>query len=414
MSVCSVSVSLCFGLSCFSFEEQFVQILTGVESHGAAFFLFYVSTYFLTIFNLYLTTLQNFENAKAHSFFSIFHAVLLGALNVALGFALKNYSGLVYASLVSSFVVSALCTVYFRNHFRNGMSFALLKESFFYGAQSLPKSFTGFIGKFFDKYMLNNTLSLQAVGIYNIGQSLGNASFALMNAIWSSFQPLCYRSVFDQGDKASGTVGRLFSYFLFVTACPLLMFLLFSPEIVRIIAPPTYLPAVDVIVIVLCAISTNIFGMYIGVQFAYAKKPVLIFPITVVGTGVNVGLNIILVPNHGLMGASLAFLGSYFTVNALLTLIGQRLYKIKYEWGLVLSVYLIFALSAVSVIFLRAMDVSYPSQLVFKLALLGCLFVAGSHWKVATIDTLRKTINLLLSKKAENVKFGPLEQGESH
>ncbi|MBK8574363.1 MAG: oligosaccharide flippase family protein [Elusimicrobia bacterium] len=392
----------------FFCRNSLSRMLIGDEGYGKIFFIYYISLFLLTIFNVYLTTLQNFENAKTHSFFSIFHAVFLSALNVLLCLALKNYTALVYASLISSFVASTLGTLYFMKHFKKSLSLAMLKESLLFGVQSIPKSFTGFVGKFFDKFMLNKSLTLQAVGVYNIGQSLGNASFSFMNAIWSSFQPPCYRQVFDQGEKASGPVGRLFSYFLFTTSCPLLAFLLFSPEIIRLLAPPTYRPAVDVIMIVLCAMSTNIFGMFVGVQFAYMKRPLYIFFVTIVGTLVNVGMNILLVPRYGLMGASVAMLGSYVTINALLTVMGQFLYKIRFEWGFVFCVYAIFMLSTASGILMRAMDASYASQLFLKIVLLSCLFFAGYHWKVATPDTLRKIVRLLKSKNSTDLNLGAI------
>ena len=405
---CMIFLYLSLGVSAFPIfllRNSLSKASVGSDGYGEVFFLYYVSMYFLTIFNLYLTTFQNFENAKAHSFFSILHAVLLGTLNVVLSLKFKSYTGLACASVVSSFVVSTLCTVYFFNQFRKRVSFPMLKESLLYGVQSIPKSFTGFIGKFFDKYMLNKSLALQAVGVYNIGQNIGNASFSLMNAIWSSFQPLCYRQVFDQGEKASVTVGRLFSYFLFAASFPLLAFLLFSPEIIRLLAPPAYWPAVDVIMIVICAMATNIFGMFVGVQFAYAQKPFYIFLISVGGTLTNVGMNALMIPRFGLMGASLAMLGSYVFINAFLTITGQFLYKIKFEWGFVFCVYVIFAVGTTSGIRMRVTDASYAIQLTLKIILLSGMFFAGHYWNVATLATARKVLRALKSNSARNINL---------
>src|SRR4030067_498097 len=89
----------------------------------------------------------------------------------------------------------------------------ILFENIKYGLQIIPKSFTSFINRFFDKYMLNNMLSLSAVGVFNIGQTIGNAMFFLMNTVWSSFQPVLYREVFDKGKDGSVCVGRLFPHF---------------------------------------------------------------------------------------------------------------------------------------------------------------------------------------------------------
>lgn len=384
----------------YLFRHALSRWLIGDAGHGDVVFVYYASTIFLTTMGVYLTILQNFENARMHSFVTLLQAGLSGALNVALCAAFRDYRGLMYAALISSFAVSAFCTIYFLPHFRWSFSAGMLKESLAYGAQGLPKSITSFFDRFVDKYLLNRAFALQAVGVYNIGLSLGHGMVSFMNAIWSSFQPVCYREAFDRGAEASGTVGRLFSHFLFATAFPLLLFLLFSPELIRLLAPPEYGAAVDVLAVVLCAMATQIFGMFVGLQYAYAKRPLYIFFSTTVGTAVNVGLNLLLIPRWGLLGAASALFLSYATTNGLLTAVGQTLYRIRYEWAFIACVYALVVASAAAGIWLRAQEAPYAGQLLFKLGALALLLLAGARWKVATAEKARKIAALFQRPRA--------------
>ncbi len=57
------------------------------------------------------------------------------------------------------------------------------------------------------------------------------------------------------------------------------------------------------------------------------------FPATAVAVAVNVALNLLLVPDHGIIGAGVALLVSYAVVVALMHAITRRLFYVPYEWG---------------------------------------------------------------------------------
>ena len=56
-------------------------------------------------------------------------------------------------------------------------------------------------------------------------------------------------------------------------------------------------------------------------------------PATIAGTVVNVVLNLILIPSHGIVGAGIALVASYAVVLALMYVLTQRLFPVPYEWG---------------------------------------------------------------------------------
>jgi O-antigen/teichoic acid export membrane protein len=171
------------------------------------------------------------------------------------------------------------------------------------------------------------------------------------------------------------------------------LIVLFASEIVYIIAPPEYYGAMSVVVILSAGATTQIFGRYTSVQYAYTKKPFWIFPTTVVGTLFNVGVNILLIPRYGLVGAAFATVASTTIVNILLTLIGQKLYRIKYEWGIIAMLMgtvvltMLFMLSSTS--YNLSLYVVYSIKMIF----ISIFILLGIRAGIITKHSVRKGYN---------------------
>ncbi|HAZ10630.1 MAG TPA: hypothetical protein DCY56_05955 [Candidatus Omnitrophica bacterium] len=370
------------------------------NTYGMAIFITYIAAYLGQIVNFYLSQYQNMEKAKLNAFFATMLAVCSAVSNILLVWYFKmSYMGLIYGLLISTSIVCLTLLFYFNKNMKVVFSMRILLENIRYGLQVLTKSLTGVVNKFFDKYMLNNMISISAVGIFNIGQTIGNSLFFLMNTVWSSLQPVCYREVFDRGDKASVSVGRLFTIFSYAALIPLFLLILFAEELVSIIAPASYHAAIDVIVIICSAMATQVFGMYAGVQYAYNKKAYLIFPITVLGVIANVGANIALIPRLGLIGASFSIVIYYLVTNGLLVFVGQKLYKIKYEWKTILVLFAVIMAATVSILVLRSKRPIGINLYMVKLSYLVLFVFIGLKAKIITKHSARKIINAFKIKR---------------
>jgi O-antigen/teichoic acid export membrane protein len=310
-----------------------------------------------------------------------------------------SYFGLLYGTLAGTVVAFLGAFFHFNRSLRPSFNGRMLLENIKYGLQLVPKTFTSFINRFFDKYMLSKMLSLSVVGVYNIGQTVGNTVFFLMSTSWRAFQPVVFREAFDKGEEGSAAIGRLFTIFSYLTLTPVLLLVLFAQEVIYVFAPPAYYRAIDVIIIILAGITTQVFGEFVSVQYAYSKKPFFVFPITVLGTIVNVVANIILIPRMGLIGAALSMVLSYFTINGLLALVGQRLYRIGYQLKEASSLFLTIAVAIVAVIFLRTAGFSFILVYTVKLLILILFIFNGISARVFTGDALGKIIRAFRSSQ---------------
>ncbi len=395
----------------FLFRDNISLLIFGKAVFGKVVFIAYVSSYFGCIVSFYLTIIQSMEKAKLFATFIIMQTVLTSLFNLLFVWALKlSYLGPLLSALTVNFFLLIIVAVIFNSGYKLRINLKLLAENILFGLQLAPKVLTGFVNRYFDKYLLNNMLSLSAVGVYNIGQNIGLIIFNLMAAIWNSFQPVFYKEIFDRGDAASKPVGRLFSIFLFLAMIPVIGTILFAREIVMVMAPPAYYAAIPVMIIIACAYASNIFGIFVGLQYAYTKKVYLLFPITIFGTLANVGANIILIPRFGLIGGALSFLVCYLILNFTLSFVGQRLYKVAYEWKHIIALYVLVFISAALILYLQKIDYPFLLLIPIKLALFAVFLLIGYQAGIVRRHRLEMVMKLFKRGGKVAEPINPIEQ----
>ncbi len=394
-------VSLIISTLIIFFFKDFISKLTiGNSKYGMAIFISFITAYLVQIINFYLLLYQNMEKATIHSIFTIIQAIIIAITSLLLVWYFKmSYMGMIYGSFIGAIIVCGLMFFYFNKNKKFRFNIKILAKNIKYGLQIVPKTFTGFINKFFDKYMLNNMLSLSVVGVYNIGQSVGNAAFVLMGTVWSSFHPVCYKEVFDKGKDGAVSVGKMFTIFAYIALVPVLLIILFARELVYIIAPPAYYGSINVIIIIVLGISSQVFGKYCGLPYAYTKKAYLIFFITIIGSIVNVVANIILIPRFGLLGASISMVCTLFSVNGILVFLGQKLYRIKYQWYLISIMYVNVFAAGFLMLYLKISDHSWVYLYSIKIFLIICYVFVGIKSGVLTKNRLKYCLDLFKQHK---------------
>lgn len=88
-------------------------------------------------------------------------------------------------------------------------------------------------------------------------------------------------------------------------------------------------------VVPLLLLGNLLLGVYYNISFWFKLKDKTQFGtlITVVGTGVTILLNLVLIPVIGYMGCAVAFLASSFIMTALCYVLGERYYPVPYKVG---------------------------------------------------------------------------------
>lgn len=203
-----------------------------------------------------------------------------------------------------------------------------------WGGLHLPNSVAAWITQLTDRYFLLWFTTATQVGIYSLGNKLG---MIVMVGLATPFSLAWPAYMYSLAEKDPEGAPRIFSaaltYLMLAAATAFLGLSLFAPEILRLVATDAYRGAEEVIpLLVFASVLATAHPVFLtGVNLARRFGFYLLF--TGVGAGVNLGLNLWLIPRMGAMGAALAKVAGYAAVAAVSYVVAQRLHPIPYDWG---------------------------------------------------------------------------------
>ena len=193
---------------------------------------------------------------------------------------------------------------------------------------------------------------LETIGAYSVGYQLGSLVSMVSTSFNAAWTPYLYRV----GDGPRGP--RIFRNVLTLTGAGFAWLALalaaLAPEIVAVIAAdPRYAVAAQVMpIIAFGAACQAAYTMLVGIVFLRRQTKYLP-AITVASAVANVGLNLLLIPLLGVIGAALTTLVAYLVFAALTYVFARRMYPLDVD---VRRVLLIVTLTVTGAIIARFLD----------------------------------------------------------
>ena len=205
-----------------------------------------------------------------------------------------------------------------------------LRQLLTVGLPVLPASVAYWAMGPLNNLFLEHYRGLGDVGLYTIGSAVAAAVALLTQAFQQAWGPFAFS--IQHEPTARQTYARVLTYFALVTCAAAATLAVFTPEILRLLTPKSYAGAGTVVAYL--AFASIGHGVYyiasIGVNLV--KKTSHIGWTTLVAAGVTVGLNFLLVPRLGMMGAAIGTLVAHWLSAALLFVMSQQHYPIPYRW----------------------------------------------------------------------------------
>jgi len=193
-----------------------------------------------------------------------------------------------------------------------------------------------------------------------------------------------------------GLLGGILTYFVLVGMFVALGLSVLSKEVLMVMATPPFYGAYKVIPLI--ALSYVLYGCYFVFNpgMLIAKKTKYAAPIVGAGAVMNLGLNYLLIPNYGMMGAAVATVISYLMLPIGLFVLSRRFYPIKYEWGRVAKIFGAAALVYLGSIFITS-DSAIIAGLLKLCSLLGfpILLFAFRFFKPEEIQKAREVFRVV-------------------
>jgi O-antigen/teichoic acid export membrane protein len=260
--------------------------------------------------------------------------VLVGAAALLLG---TGYYGLIGANLLGIAVMTIIC---WRGARRLGVraSRAIARNWPALLRASIPFGIIGFtlgLSYKFDSVLLNIFRSDAETGYYNAAYNLVFSTVMLSNVINTSLYPSLTRQAASAPHTLPAIYERALRYLL-VLALPIAVgAAALADQIVPFLFKAAYQPAVPALQIVIWVVPLMFTSEFLGYVVLIAGDERRAARAVVVSTGFNVGLNLLVVPRYGFLGAAV------MTVLTEAVLVGQyvwmqRAQMRRLDWGRVL------------------------------------------------------------------------------
>jgi O-antigen/teichoic acid export membrane protein len=274
----------------------------------------------------------------------------------------KGAVGVLVGNFTGTLVVYAVLLAYRRYQLGLEFSRSLLREMNRFGLPLVPSGIALWAINFADRIFLNTISGAAETGLYSIGVRISSVIIFLFTAFRTAWPAFAYSIEDDR--EAKRTYAFVLTYLLFICCWLSLALGLLAPWIVRILTTPRFYEGARVVAL-LCFAATAYAGYtVIAIGIGRVRKTQFNWIITFAAAALNIGLNIVLIPPYGMIGAAIATVAAYALMFVLMTWNAQRLYPVPYQWRRVVT---LVAVAVALTVVGKAAHVSLPVALLLSL-----------------------------------------------
>ena len=199
-----------------------------------------------------------------------------------------------------------------------------------FGLPTMPAELTIYSLSFIDRIIIVRLAGLAEAGLYALAVKFANGMQVLARGFHLAWPPLAY-SIQDD-DEARRAYSLIITWFVALVAFAVVGLWLLAPWLVRVLADERFFAANEAVGPL--AAGTALYAVYLALVVILGRtgRTELSFPATLAAVAVNIALNLVLVPEHGIVGAGVALMGSYVVVLVIMWAIVRRLFFVPYEW----------------------------------------------------------------------------------
>jgi len=208
---------------------------------------------------------------------------------------------------------------------------ALLKRYLRYGVAAMPAGYACWILNLSDRFFISSYLNLSELGVYASVYSLGYIVINLFfNPFWAMYPAQaahCYNEGrLDDLNKLYRHSTRMAT----VLVIPALVGLsVLGPAILGLLTTPDFLHGARLLPFISVAYVLSMYSSYFSINLGLIQKPHLTTYTLYAAAGCNIVLNVILIPQWGIMGAAVATLAAFGLQFLIEWILSRRLYRKK-------------------------------------------------------------------------------------
>jgi O-antigen/teichoic acid export membrane protein len=239
--------------------------------------------------------------------------------------------GFVIADLVTTALLMAALTPWYRPLLRPMFSRAVLRDALEYGLPRVPHGIANQLMVVGDRWILRLFSGLASVGLYTVGASFGMALKLFLSAFEYAWQPFYFETM--KRPDAKRTFRLVTTYGIAVLVLLEAGLAAIAQDIVRLMTKPDMYGAAAFIPWI--GLGVVFQGVYlltsIGLNITKSTK---LYPVaTAIAATVSLIGNLLLVPSFGAIGAAWSNAIAFATLAGVAMRLSQRVYPMTYEYG---------------------------------------------------------------------------------
>jgi O-antigen/teichoic acid export membrane protein len=257
---------------------------------------------------------------------------------LVLGLHLGAVGGLL-GQLASGFVVIGATIAVLIRRRPVGLDRELADEGLQFGLPLIPHAIAGWVLNLSDRWVIGLTIGLAAaaaqrqIGIYSLGYQLGQVVAIVAISLNTAWVPFFYAR--GSGEQGPALLREMTTLFVGGLAILTVLVGVLAPEVVAVLAPRSWGSGASTAAVVtpLVAVACLIQGFYfMAVSPIFLQRRTAILPIFTLAAGaLNVGLNILLIPILGVVGAGWSTIAGYLLLAAGTVWYARRGYELRLD-----------------------------------------------------------------------------------
>ncbi|HST18006.1 MAG TPA: oligosaccharide flippase family protein [Gaiellaceae bacterium] len=218
-----------------------------------------------------------------------------------------------------------------------GLRFSVpdLKVMLAYGLPLVPAALALWALALIDRLLLNRLTDLAEVGQYAVANRLASLLMLGVSAFALAFGPYIF-SLYAEDPEAEKLIrAKSLTYFVVVLLTGTVVLTLYSRGAIDLLAPG-YDRAYKAVGPLSFGVAFFGISLVVTSGISFARRTRLLPAIAGAAAAVNIALNLVLIPQYGMVGAALATAAGYAVLAVLQHAVAQRVYPTPYETGKVL------------------------------------------------------------------------------
>ena len=212
--------------------------------------------------------------------------------------------GRFYAELAINIIFFFLYFIIMRQYFTLSLDLKIVRKGIIFSLPFVTSAVLYQLVDNSDRFFLERTISLGQLGVFSIAITFYSAFSGLTQSMYRALEPTLYRSYDEPGfNDLFFSIKRTF--FLVALACGLFASI-FIRDIVRVMTHPRFMQAAEMVpILILVAVIFGFQTLNTAILTGHGKIRQILY-ITILGAGLSLLLNAILIPRWGVWGVGFA------------------------------------------------------------------------------------------------------------